>query len=184
MSNLPINQLIFGQIPIHLYKTGNILILINVCGEYEMDEIDSRIIHSLIQNSRITLSQMSKDIDVPDATISNRLKKLENDIIKQYTLLLDYDKLDLKITAIIIIQSESEKHKDVEKQLSNLDEVSEVYSISGEYDILIKVWAHTLDDLNQFINSKIRSVDGIEDLTEMIVMERVKEGVVPLTKLK
>ncbi|HTX61427.1 MAG TPA: Lrp/AsnC family transcriptional regulator [Methanobacterium sp.] len=146
-----------------------------------MDEIDSRIIHSLLKNSRITLSQMSKDIDVPDATISNRLKKLEKDIIKQYTIIVDYDRIDLKITAIIIIQSESEKHKDVEKQLSNLEDVSEVYSISGEYDILIKVWAHSLDELNQIINSKIRSVDGIEDLTEMIVMERVKEGVVPLT---
>lgn len=126
---------------------------------------------------------MSKDIEVPDATISNRLKKLEKDVIKQYTLLLDYDKIDLKITAIIIIQSESEKHKDVEKELSNLNNVSEVYSISGEYDILIKVWAHTLDELNNIINSKIRSVDGIEDLTEMIVMERVKEGVVPLTEI-
>jgi len=80
-----------------------------------MDEIDLRIINSLIQNSRITLSQMSKDIDVPDATISNRLKKLEKDVIKQYTLLLDYDKIDLKITAIIIIQSESEKHKTLKK---------------------------------------------------------------------
>jgi len=119
-----------------------------------MDEIDSRIIHSLIQNSRITLSQMSKDIDVPDATISNRLKKLEKDVIKQYTLILDYDKIDLKITAIIIIQSESEKHKDVERELSSLDEVSEVYSISGEYDILIKVWARSLDELNNIIKFK------------------------------
>ena len=147
-----------------------------------MDEIDTQIIHALLNNSRITLSQMSRDIEVPDATISNRLKKLEKEIIKQYTVLLDYDKLDLKITSIIIIQSESEKHKDVEKELSNLDEVSEVYSISGEYDILIKVWAHSLEELNKIINSKIRSVDGIEDLTEMIVMERVKEGVVSLTE--
>ena len=145
-----------------------------------MDEIDSRIIRSLVQNSRITLSQMSKDIDVPDATISNRLKKLEKDVIKQYTLILDPDKLGLKVTAIIIIQSESEKHKDVETELSQLEEVSEVYSISGEYDILIKVWAYSIEELNQIVNSKIRSVDGVEDLTEMIVMERVKEGVVPL----
>ena len=29
------------------------------------------------------------------------------------------------------------------------------------------------------MNSKIRSVEGVEDLTEMIVMERVKEGVIP-----
>ena len=145
----------------------------------ELDDIDSRIIHSLIENARITLSQMSKEIDVPDATISNRLKKLDKNVIKQYTLILDLDKFGLKVTAIIIIQTESDKHRSVESKLAKLEEVSEVYSISGEYDILIKVWALSLEELNNIVNSKIRSVDGVEDLTEMIVMERVKEGVMP-----
>jgi Lrp/AsnC family transcriptional regulator for asnA, asnC and gidA len=145
----------------------------------ELDDIDSRIIHSLVKNARITLSQMSKEIDVPDATISNRLKKLDKNVIKQYTLILDLDKFGLKVTAIIIIQTESEKHRSVESKLAKLEEVSEVYSISGEYDILIKVWALSLEELNNIVNSKIRSVDGVEDLMEMIVMERVKEGVMP-----
>ncbi|MCE7697440.1 MAG: Lrp/AsnC family transcriptional regulator, partial [Methanobacterium paludis] len=94
-------------------------------------------------------------------------------------LILDPKALGLKVTAIIIIQTESEKHENVEKELSVLEEVSEVYSISGEYDILIKLWSHSLEELNKIMNSKIRSIDGVEDLTEMIVMERVKEGVVP-----
>ena len=123
---------------------------------------------------------MSKEINVPDATISNRLKKLEETVIKQYTLILDTDATGLKVTAIIIIQTESEKHENVEMELSKLEEVSEVYSVSGEYDILIKVWAHSIEELNKIVTSKIRQVDGVEDLTEMIVMERVKEGVVPL----
>ncbi|HSQ01644.1 MAG TPA: Lrp/AsnC family transcriptional regulator [Methanobacterium sp.] len=144
-----------------------------------MDDIDSEIIRSLVRNSRITLSQMSKEISVPDATISNRLKKLEKSVIKQYTLIVDPDKLGLKVTAIIIIQTESEKHENVKNELSKLEEVSEVYSVSGEYDILIKVWAHSIEELNEIMNTKIRSVDGVEDLTEMIVMERVKEGVIP-----
>ena len=144
-----------------------------------MDDIDMEIIRSLIKNSRITISQMSKEIDVPDATISNRLKKLEKNAIKEYTLILDPKALGLKVTAIVIIQTESEKHENVEKELSVLEEVSEVYSISGEYDILIKLWSHSLEELNKIMNSKIRSIDGVEDLTEMIVMERVKEGVVP-----
>jgi Lrp/AsnC family transcriptional regulator for asnA, asnC and gidA len=144
-----------------------------------MDDTDMEIIRSLVENSRITISQMSKEIDIPDATISNRLKKLEKNAIKQYTLILNPETLGLKVTAIIIIQTESEKHENVEKELSILEEVSEVYSISGEYDILIKVWAHSIHELNKIVNSKIRSVDGVEDLTEMIVMERVKEGVVP-----
>ena len=144
-----------------------------------MDDIDLAILRSLIENSRITISQMSKEIDVPDATISNRLKKLEADVIKRYTMILDWQQLGLDITAIIIIQTESEKHEYVKEELSKLDEVSEVYSVSGEYDILIKVWVPGIEELNQLINSKIRSVDGVEDLTEMIVMERVKEDMIP-----
>jgi Lrp/AsnC family transcriptional regulator for asnA, asnC and gidA len=143
----------------------------------KMDDVDLAILRSLIENSRITISQMSKEIDIPDATISNRLKKLENNVIKRYTLIPDWQKIGLEITSIIIIQTESEKHEFVKEELSRLKEVSEVYSVSGEYDILIKVWVKSIEDLNQLINSKIRSIDGVEDLTEMIVMERVKEDI-------
>jgi Lrp/AsnC family transcriptional regulator for asnA, asnC and gidA len=149
-----------------------------------MDEVDTAILRSLIKNSRISLSQMSKEIDVPDATISNRLKKLENEVIKHYTVILDWQKIGLDITTIIIIQTESELHESVKEELSKLDEVSEVYSVSGEYDILIKVWVPNIEELNKLMNSKIRSIDGVEDLTEMIVMERVKEEMVPLIPRK
>jgi Lrp/AsnC family transcriptional regulator for asnA, asnC and gidA len=149
-----------------------------------MDDLDTDILRSLIKNSRITLSQMSKEIDAPDATISNRLKKLENDVIKRYTVILDWEKIGLDITTIIIIQTESEKHESVKEELSKLKDVSEVYSVSGEYDILIKVWVRDIEELNQLMNTKIRSVDGVEDLTEMIVMERVKEEMVPLIPKK
>jgi Lrp/AsnC family transcriptional regulator for asnA, asnC and gidA len=149
-----------------------------------MDDLDADILRSLIKNSRITLSQMSKEIDAPDATISNRLKKLEKDVIKRYTVILDWEKIGLDITTIIIIQTESEKHESVKEELSKLEEVSEVYSVSGEYDILIKVWVQNIEELNKLMNTKIRSVDGVEDLTEMIVMERVKEEMVPLIPKK
>ncbi|MEN4069637.1 MAG: Lrp/AsnC family transcriptional regulator [Methanobacterium sp.] len=142
-----------------------------------MDDVDLAILRSLIKNSRITISQMSKEINVPDATISNRLKKLETNVIKRYTMIPDWQKVGLEITSIIIIQTESEKHESVKEGLSILEEVSEVYSVSGEYDILIKVWVQSIEELNQLINAKIRSVDGVEDLTEMIVMERVKEDI-------
>ena len=149
-----------------------------------MDDLDTDILRSLIKNSRITISQMSKEIDAPDATISNRLKKLEKDVIKRYTVILDWEKIGLEITTIIIIQTESEKHESVKEELSKLDEVSEVYSVSGEYDILIKVWVQNIEELNKLMNTKIRSVNGVEDLTEMIVMERVKEEMVPLIPKK
>jgi Lrp/AsnC family transcriptional regulator for asnA, asnC and gidA len=146
----------------------------------EMDETDSAILHSLTKNARITISKMSQEIDVPDATISHRLKRLERTVIKGYTVILDPQAIGLDMTAIIIIQTETEKHSAVKIALSKLEEVSEVYSVSGEYDLLIKLWAHDMEELNHVINSKIRSIDGVDDLTEMIVMERVKEEMTPL----
>jgi len=157
---------------------SNLLMTADV--DSELDETDLAILSSLVNNARITLSKMSQDINVPDATISHRLKRLERDVIKGYTVLLDPEKMGLEMTAIIIIQTETEKHGAVKVALSKLDEVSEVYSVSGEYDLLIKLWAHDMEELNQIINSKIRSIDGVEDLTEMIVMERVKEEAFPL----
>lgn len=146
----------------------------------EMDETDLAILHSLMKNARITISKMSQEIDVPDATIWHRLKRLERTVIKGYTVILDPPAIGLEMTALIIIQTETEKHGAAKIALSKLEEVSEVYSVSGEYDLLIKLWAHDMEELNHVINSKIRSIDGVDDLTEMIVMERVKEEIVPL----
>lgn len=83
------------------------------------------------------------------------------------------------MTAIIIIQTETERHGAVKIVLSKLHEVSEVYSVSGEYDTLKKLSANDMEELNHVINSNIRWIGGVDDLTEMIVTERVKEEIVP-----
>lgn len=140
-----------------------------------MDETDKKICNILTENSRISISSISKKTGIPNSTISNRIHKLEEKkIIKQYTTILDHEKIGINITAMIIIQTETEKHENVEKQLPKLEEVTHVYSISGEYDVLIKVEAMNLEELNEIINSKIRTIDGIEELRELIVMEELK----------
>ena len=141
-----------------------------------MDENDKKILTELISNSRMPISKISSKTGIPDSTVSNRIKKLENNnIIEQYTTIINPEAIGIKVIAMIIIQTETEKHENVEIELPKLDKVSQVYSISGEYDILIKVWAHTLEELNDIVKSEIRTIDGIEELRELIVMEKLKE---------
>ena len=141
-----------------------------------MDETDEKILAKLVENSRMHILKISAQTGIPDSTVSNRLKKLEkSNIIDKYTTILNPEELGINVAAIIIIQTETEKHENVEKELPKLTEVSQVYSVSGEYDILIKLWAHSLDELNDIINSKIRTIDGIEELRELIIMDVLKE---------
>lgn len=141
-----------------------------------MDQTDKMILDVLSENSRTSISDISKKTGIPNSTISNRIRKLEqNNVIEQYTTILNPEKIGVNITALIIIQTETEKHEHVEVELPKLEQVSQVYSISGEYDILIKLWAKNLEELNDIINSQIRTIDGIEELRELIVMERLKD---------
>lgn len=141
-----------------------------------MDQTDKMILDALSENSRTSISDISKKTGIPNSTISNRIRKLEqNNVIEQYTTILNPEKIGVNITALIIIQTETEKHEHVEVELPKLEQVSQVYSISGEYDILIKLWAKNLEELNDIINSQIRTIDGIEELRELIVMERLKD---------
>lgn len=141
-----------------------------------MDETDKKILNVLSENARTSISSISKKTGIPNSTISNRIHKLEeNNIIEQYTTIFNPEKIGVNVTAIIIIQTQTEKHENVEIELPKIGQVSQVYSISGEYDILIKVWTKDLEELNEIINSKIRTIDGIEELRELIVMERLKD---------
>ena len=55
------------------------------------------------------------------------------------------------------------KSYDVAKGLVDIEGVSEVFSISGPYDLLIKCYLATEEDVGRFVNERIHKVAGITD---------------------
>lgn len=51
---------------------------------------------------------------------------------------------------------------DVADQIADREVHSEMYSVSGEFDLLVKLYVPTDEDIGRFINDKIATVDGIE----------------------
>jgi DNA-binding Lrp family transcriptional regulator len=65
------------------------------------------------------------------------------------------------ITAIVMINCEVGKVHSVSQALVDLEGVAEVYSISGEYDILAMIRVKEYDSLAQVVSEEIARVDGI-----------------------
>ncbi|MCW3988677.1 MAG: Lrp/AsnC ligand binding domain-containing protein [Candidatus Bathyarchaeota archaeon] len=63
---------------------------------------------------------------------------------------------------------------EVSKALVEFDEVEEVATIYGEYDAIIKVAAKDMNDLDDFISSKLRSVPNIFMTSTMIIAREHK----------
>ena len=147
----------------------------------ELDEVDSSILRLLRGNSRMSFTEMARRSGISDATIQNRLKRLkEHGVIREFTIFANPADTGFDVTAIMLVQTDTEKHDEAKAALAALPEVSEVYSVLGEYDLFIKVWARGLDELNAILNDRIRAVDGVADLLEIVVVERVKEEAPPV----
>lgn len=68
----------------------------------EIDDLDRKILAYLQENSRVPFTQIAKELDVPDTTVHFRVKKLlENQIIRQFTIVVSAEKLGYGACAII-----------------------------------------------------------------------------------
>lgn len=142
----------------------------------KFDEIDSAILKLLKENSRISFTEMSRQLGISDATIQFRVKRLkESGIVEKFTVTINPAAIGYTVAAIMLVEIDADKHDAAKIALSKIPEISEVYSVLGEYDLFIKVWSRSLEEINDLINDKIRSIEGIKDLLEIVVVERVKD---------
>lgn len=55
--------------------------------------------------------------------------------------------------------------------IQEVEQVSEVYSISGNYDLMMKCYLEDGDDIGHFVNEKIQRIDGVRDTFTIITFK-------------
>lgn len=147
--------------------------------EINLDNIDLKLLKELKENSRENIASLSKRLGIPRTTVHYRMKKLvEEGIIEKFTIKLNYKKLNLGTTAFILATYDPNcglAQREVAKRVAQIDEVYEVQIIAGEWDLLIKVRAHSAEDIGKVVIDKLREVKGIKHTTTMMSFITVKE---------
>lgn len=144
----------------------------------KLDSIDKGILNELQKNSKQTHKQLSAKLNLSVTAIYERIKKLENTgIIKDYVALIDKEKVDLGLVVFCQIKL-SEHVKDniqsFEEEIASLEEVSECYHLSGEYDYLIKVYVKNMEDFRSFLVTKLTAIKHIAHTQTSFTIHEVK----------
>lgn len=148
---------------------------------YNFDEKDIDILNLLNKDAKLTSLQISKKTGIPATTIHNRIKKMEaNGIILRYSIVTDTKKLGMKIKAYIMVCVEymtpagrKISQTELAQEIKEYPLVDEVSIITGGTDILVKVHSKDIDELNDFIINKLRSIDGVAKTDTMVVLSEV-----------
>jgi Lrp/AsnC family leucine-responsive transcriptional regulator len=161
----------------------------------KLDEKDLAILALIQENSKLTAKQIAKKVDAPITTVFAKTKRMEElSVIREYRAILAPEKLEAG-TAAFILASVSYRAKEddvpvsqrvVAEEISKFPEVQEVYIITGDWDLLVKLRAESVDAVGKFVVDKLRLIKGIEKTLTCMVFETVKETTeinLPLKKL-
>jgi DNA-binding Lrp family transcriptional regulator len=75
------------------------------------------------------------------------------------------------VTSIILINTERTKINEVAEQLAEMEGISEVYSVSGNYDLIAIVRVKSNDDLANLVTNKLLSIDSILKAETMLAFK-------------
>ncbi len=120
--------------------------------DYEIDELDSKIITKLQEDGRKSFREIAKEVDSTAVTVINRVEKMEEKgIIKGYTADIDYRKLGYHVVAAIELVVKGEHLQEIQEKLNNHKNVTAIYKITGDTDILTIAKFKKRDALGNFV---------------------------------
>ena len=141
----------------------------------EIDELDKKIINTLIENSRLSYRQIAQKLKKSAATIMNRINALEkNRIIKKYTTEVDYEKLGYDVPVIIELRILKGKLFEIEKKIAKHPNVSIIYDTTGELDATVIAKFKTRRAMDNFLK-EIQTYDFIQRTNTKLILNTIKE---------
>ena len=144
-----------------------------------LDQKDLAILKLLQHNARITVKEISDKVHLSTTPVYERIKWLEEQgVIKQYAALLDHSKLNKELMVIVYVslkQHNKTAGSKFVKAINDMIEVLECYSISGEFDFMLKVVAASMNDYYDFHVNRLSEIENIGNVQSVFVMGVVKQ---------
>lgn len=116
-----------------------------------MDEIDVKLLRLLSKDASVTTNTLKKHVNLSLPAINKRVKNLyKSGVITQSTIITDKVKVKKPILAFIMVVIQSHDKADKLMEYVNATpDVLECFSISGEYDYILKVVAKDVESLDK-----------------------------------
>jgi DNA-binding Lrp family transcriptional regulator len=75
------------------------------------------------------------------------------------------------VTAIVLINTEKSRINEVGEKISEMEGITEVFSVSGRFDLVVLIRLKKLDDLSDLITEKITKLEGIVKTESMVAFK-------------
>lgn len=144
----------------------------------DMDVTDHRILSLLRKDSRISNADLAEKVSLSPSSCWRRVRALEESgVIRNYSVVLDNEKLDLNFQAIVHVQltrHDPEKLTDFIHRVQNKEEVRDCYATTGQSDYHLYVQCRDLSAYNTFLEEFLFRLPAVATAQTNVILRSLK----------
>ena len=135
-----------------------------------LDPTDRALLALLRDNARASTAELARKLGLSRTTVQSRMERLQRtEVIKGFTVTVP-DALEAGLVrAHVLITLAPRRSAAIEVALRRNPEVRVLHSVSGPFDLIAVVAAHSIGELDALID-RIGGLDGVERTTSAIVL--------------
>ncbi len=129
----------------------------------KIDGIDKILLNGLMQNARMSINQLSKQVGISGAAVHQRIKKLEKSgLIEGSQITINPKQLGYTTLAFVgIYLDKAMNNPSAVTQLKKINEVIECHFTTGDWSVLVKILCKDNEHLMNLLNNQIQKIPGI-----------------------
>lgn len=139
-----------------------------------------KVLKTLERNSRISIDDLALQFNLNESEMEQELRKMEEEgIIIGYNTLINWNKAESdKVIAYIQVKVCPQKDDGFAKIANKICKYKEIYDVtlvSGEFDLLVTIMGDTIQEVANFVHTKLAPIDGVIGTSTVFMLEKYKE---------
>ncbi len=141
-----------------------------------LDELDQKIIQLLIENARISYSDIGEKTGISRVAVKARIQALEKKgVIEEYTTIINPQKISGAVSCYFEIEVKPDELTQVTDILYKNDIVTQIYRVTGKDKLHVHAVASSSDEMEDLLHNVIDTLPGIISCSCNIILSRIKD---------
>lgn len=144
----------------------------------KLDEIDTKILRILQEDASVNIGEVADRVGLSHTPCWRRINKLEESgHIKQRLCILDAEKIGMDVSIFVFVRLDthsSEALEEFEHATRHIPEILQCYTMSGEFDYLLRVVVSTVRDYEKAIKGRLLKLPHVGMMNSHFALNEIK----------
>ena len=150
-------------------------------GEFPMfldglDQLDRQILTLLIQNARMSYSEIGQQVGISRVAVKARVQALEKKgVIEEYTTVVNPQKISGAVSCYFELETEPAALEEVTRRLLEHPTVTQIYRVTGQSRLHVHAVAASAGEMEELVCQTMDKLPGVRSCSCETILSRVKD---------